>query len=446
MQERKWKWKYEIGDIIDNIKIINRKSEIVQVKSKNTKSGLSFVTKKYYQYKCLKCGFNGSIECYRNGKYLIDHWVDEEALVQGTRCACCHGTVVQTGINDVATTDPEVVQYFADKNLANKYSRSAKAKIDIQCPICGFINPTQATIYNLVWEGVSCFKCGKSISYPEKLMYFALKQLDISFALHKTFDWSKNIKNTFNDKRGNKEYDFYLPDYNLIIELHGKQHYSDGTPFNVYGERGRTLQEEQENDKLKEYLAIQNNYQYISIDCKESSLEYIKNSICNSKLKEHIDILNIDWAKCHKSSISGIKMLVINEKANNPNMSSFMLAEKYGVTRNTIINWLKQGAGICNYDAREELRKSGLYANHFRPVYSKELNMAFDSIKSAAAYVGIAAPNISACLALSNKQKCAGKHPITQERLSWEYISKDQYEDWCKLHNQPPKSLFISTN
>ena len=49
-------------------------------------------------------------------------------------------------------------------------------------------------------------------------------------------------------------YDFYIPELEAIIEVHGSQHYGQG--FEKVG--GRTLEEEQINDRLKEDLAKQN--------------------------------------------------------------------------------------------------------------------------------------------------------------------------------------------
>lgn len=404
-------WKYEIGDVIDSLKIINRKIEIKNKKSAN-------VTKKYYQYICLKCGFDGSKYCYKNGNFLEEYWIDEDAIAQGRRCACCHGTVIQTGINDVATTDSHVVKFFADKELSEKYSRSAKKKIDVVCPVCGFINPTQSTIYNLVWEGVSCARCGSSMSYPEKFIYFLLKQLNINFKIHETFKWSNG-----------KEYDFYLYDKNIIIEAHGNQHYDPKSSFGIY--TGRTFEEEQSNDKLKKDMAIKNGYIYIEIDCRKSNMKYISNSILNSRLVEYLNLNNVDWNKCNNQALGGMKIIVINEKRDNPNMSANNLADKYGVSRKTITSWLKQGSNICGYDPKKEWSKTYFYSGNYSPVYSPELKMAFMTIKEASEFVGTFASSISQCL--SGKLKYAGKHPETGEKLTWEQMTKEQYNKWKEL-------------
>ena len=54
---------------------------------------------------------------------------------------------------------------------------------------------------------------------------------------------------------------------------------------------------------------------------------------------------------------------------------------------------------------------------HAKGVYCIELDKAFGSIKSAAQYVGVHQGCISACL--RGKQKAAGRHPVTKEKLHW---------------------------
>ena len=54
---------------------------------------------------------------------------------------------------------------------------------------------------------------------------------------------------------------------------------------------------------------------------------------------------------------------------------------------------------------------------HAKGVYCIELDKEFGSIKSAAQYVGVHQGCISACL--RGKQKAAGRHPVTKEKLHW---------------------------
>ena len=50
------------------------------------------------------------------------------------------------------------------------------------------------------------------------------------------FEWSEN-----------KRYDVYIPYLNCIVENHGEQHYNNS----FKSLNGRTLEEEQKNDKYK---------------------------------------------------------------------------------------------------------------------------------------------------------------------------------------------------
>jgi len=63
--------------------------------------------------------------------------------------------------------------------------------------------------------GEGCSKCNKSKG--ENLIKEILTENNIQFEEQKKFDDLK-------DKR-HLSYDFYLPDYNLLIEYNGKQHY-----------------------------------------------------------------------------------------------------------------------------------------------------------------------------------------------------------------------------
>lgn len=411
------KWKYNIGDIVDNLQIVGKK--VIQ-----QKNGTFGSASRHYQYKCLKCGFDCRKKYYDNGELFNEYWVPEDGLAfRNNRCVCCNHHAVQPGINDVATTNPEVVQYFLDKNQANMFSRGSDKKVKRVCPICGTIQPTEASINSLVRLRNMCIKCGTYISYPEKLMFFILKSLNVNFQMHKFFDWSKHIYNAKNETYGDKEYDFYLVDYNVIIETHGAQHYKESIFFNKQIKR---LKEEQENDRIKKKIAEDNNVKYIAIDCSKSDVNFIRKNIENSELSSILNIQNVDWKQCNKDALYGIKALALQDKKNFPDISRDELSEKYGVSKYTIYRWLKNNADICNYNKEEEI----LRALPKNPVYSPELDMYFESGRVASDYVGINQHTLYSCLNGHNQH--AGKHPITGERLSWIRISKEEFINFKK--------------
>lgn len=409
------KWAYNIGDIVGNIKIINRKFNIENGVRRKT-------IIKLYQYKCLDCGFDGSEGYYKNGVYANEHWVTENDLKWNRGCACCGHIVVQPGINDVATTDPTAVDYFLNKIESTMYSRGSNRLIQSICPICGFIQPNMVKIQTLVLHGKECFHCGSSVSYPEKFLYFMLKQINVKFYIHKVFDWSKNIVNK-DGTVGNKEYDFYLPDQNLIIETHGRHHYDEKCSFSFCGAKGRTLEEEQENDRLKMNIAMQNGCNYIVINSRISRKEWMKQEIENSELSNLLNLTTVDWDRCDKDAVYGVKMNVILDKAKNPKLKIVELSNKYGFGTATIREWLKHGNSLCGY-VPKQLTKT--------PVYSPELNFAFFNVKRASEELHMWPARIYGCLNGRQGYATAGKHPITGEPLTWERWTTEQYNKWVK--------------
>lgn len=104
------------------------------------------------------------------------------------------------------------------------------------------------------------YKCPKcSLSRGEKIIH------DYCVSLGKKVSTQLILANK-------KRYDIYLEEDNLIIEIHGKQHYKE-TFYNIKGDkRGRrNLQQEQENDRVKEEYARSLNYNYMVIDYKEGN-------------------------------------------------------------------------------------------------------------------------------------------------------------------------------
>ena len=179
-------------------------------------------------------------------------------------------------------------------------------------------------------------------------MYSVLEQSGVNFETEKIFDWSKG-----------RMYDDYI-EYNglkIITEQHGIQHYIDH-PLN---KKSRNLKEEQENDKLKYNLAIQNGIDYyFTIDCRESTKEHIKNSIINSELFQILNINpeNINFDQCDKFASSNMAKQVCDYRNEHPGMTMKEIAPLFHVCHDTIRNWIKKGAklGWCTYEKFDDLK------------------------------------------------------------------------------------------
>ncbi len=291
---------------------------------------ITYGTFKKYYFKCLK-GIHES-----EFKSICDFTSGEKGVMDCRQC------------NVVIATHPELVKYFVNKEDVYKYSYGSQEKVDIICPNCKHIK--NMYIRSLIKHGMSCPKCGDGVSYPEKFMFNLLEQLlndNFQVQLSKTiFKWCNKYK-----------YDFYISKINCIIETHGLQHYKE---FN----RKTSLKEIQKNDKIKEILAKDNGISnYIILDCRDSELEWIKNSIMNSQLPNLLNFKekNIDWLKCHEFSLNSLVKMACdlwNKGMNNV----LLISIKLKLNRNTITRYLKQGVklGWCGYDPEEEMRKGGI--------------------------------------------------------------------------------------
>lgn len=329
-------WQFEVGQTIKDDKrdmiIIDKK--IIE-KYNEKEHYMSY--KKYYKYHCNKCGY--------------ESWRNEGDIKSKKICPCCCKSpqVIVKDINDVATTNPELVQYFINKEDACCVSYGSNKEVWLKCPKCG--NEIKETLNKFRKRNLSCSKCSDGVSYPEKFMFNVLEQLNLKVITQfgkVQQKWCKNYK-----------YDFYF-EYNnesYIIETHGLQHYDESMTFN------RTLEEEQENDKLKKELALANGINhYIIINSSYSELEWMKDNILQSELNNIFDLSNIDWQQSAKFGCKSLVKEVCeywNDKSEYESIKDVSKNFKI-VCEGTIRNYLKQGteAGWCNYDPKEESRKS----------------------------------------------------------------------------------------
>lgn len=331
-------FKIKVGQTFEeakrNFKIIDREYRLKEkIDSKSNSTYL--YNQKYYKYHCNKCG--------------AELWMIENDLLRGNGCACCKGLTVVRGINDISTTNPKMTKYF--KNVGDVYTHTyySNEKVIMKCPDCE--TEREMKIGYLYNYGFSCPVCNDGISYPEKLMGSVLKQLKIDFKTQlskTTFKWCNQYR-----------YDFYfnLNDEEYIIETHGKQHYKE-SGFKM------SLEEVQENDRIKKELALKNNIKeenYIIIDCRKSELEFIKNNIIHSKLNKIFDLNTIDWIEIDKKSQNNLVKEVcdywnLHNNINNENLTINEIGDIFYLDRHTSSKYLKIGNKLkwCTYDKNKE--------------------------------------------------------------------------------------------
>lgn len=272
--------------------------------------------------------------------------------------------------------------------------------------------------------GFGCNACSDGISYPEKFVICLLNQLKIKFIPQlsiKYFSWCDKYR-----------YDIYINSINGIIEIHGIQHYED-----INGSWG-TLEEIKNNDLIKEQLAKQNYINnYLILDCRQSDIDWIRNSIMTSILPFLLKFneSDVDWLKCHEYACNSLVKEVCDLW--NQGLTTTEIGDKVGLFNGTISDYLKKGRklGWCDYTIKQSRQRANSKTQKSRlkklpQIICLNTLEIFKNIHIASKKYNVNSQSIN--YVCQNKKYCksAGKHPITGEKLVWMY-----YKNYIKLQN-----------
>ena len=341
------------------------------------------------------------------------------------KCVVCHGKQVVKGFNDIATLDPEIASWFANKEETYIYTCHSNVKIEFICPTCG--HHLKKSLNQVSKDrDVRCPVCKDGISYPNKLMYNIMLQIkDRLDFLDREYqpEWCKF---PFRDYERQGIYDIYfgINGQQYIIEMDGALHYKDSKLSDL------TIEESQYIDKQKDKLAINNNILIIRIDCNyiglEDRYEYIKKNICSSILKDILPLHLIDFDEANRKSQQSL--LVESCKMWDKGYRVQDIIEEIGIHKCNVSLYLKTGQkyGLChNYSARESnIRSQG------RNVVCVNTREIFETIRDAEKYYNV--DGIGNCC--DGKTYSAGKHKETNEKLFWLF-----YEDYIKMSEEDIK-------
>ena len=246
-----------------------------------------------------------------------------------------------------AVTNPEIIKYFVNEEDAYKYSAQSGHVVEAKCPLCGYIKHYSiATLTNYTF---SCNRCGDNVSYPNKFMFHLLKQIGIDFIpeisrRHKGFQWLNNYRCDFYFIHNKKQY---------FIEMDGAFHHR-----NLF----MSAEHVQKNDRLKDELAHEHNINVIRINCNyddRNKFAFICKSIQQSNLLNIFNLCadDVDWVSCHEHGLSNLVVQAC-EYWNNGIENTTKIAKIIGVTRGTVLKYLKTGAelGWCTYSVDRAIK------------------------------------------------------------------------------------------
>lgn len=346
---------------------------------------------------------------------------------QDIGCPYCANKKVLKGYNDIATTHPHFVQFFANKDDAYKYSCGSSKKVNVICPQCGKMKDVKIIISNLIRQGFSCSYCGDGISYSEKLMALVLNKLNVNFIRQFTYD------------NGRHRYDFYVELWDAIFETHGIQHYKGWCGDEEDLIRQQNNDEYKRNDAINHGILEEN---YNEVDCRYSTLEWCRFNI-EKVLSKYVDITAItdeDWEVFDKEAQKNLTVIICNrweeEKNINGSVRVTDLAEEFGIERGTVTKYLKWGNenGLCKYDVEEE--RQARYERTSKKVYliSPSGKKWFEEPMSQsrlAKFSGIDVHTISSHRRMSKPFKC-GQNATYDSKYIGSYVVLA--EEWDKLH------------
>ena len=376
---KKSKSPFKIGEMYDK-KNGKGKVKVINIGRKNNKRSVV--------YKCFDCGEINE--------------VDDCTVKDGFYCPVCSNKKVVKGINDLATTNPEFLKYVVNAEDAERLSIGSKKKVQCRCPLCGY--KKMMAFDTLHRQGFGCNRCSDGLSYPSKFITALLSQLNVTFETEYEDEWSNG-----------RRYDYRIENYKCIIEAHGLQHYEGG--FDRAG--GKNLSQEQANDKYKRELAFLNGYSksnYVVLDCRKSNIDWIRNSVMNSKLPQILNFKDsdIDWLYCDKCANNSRIIEICKMWNSGLYKNTEEIAKKLGIHRSTVIRALNRGKvqNITDYNGNNELC-AALQQNSkikrrkvFQYNKNGELIKLWDSIAEASSILKLKSPNIINCC--KGKQKTCG--------------------------------------
>lgn len=330
------------------------------------------------------------VKCNSCGREFI---IVPRDVFNNKKCKCpeCEGRNYGLNKLPISITSPEFAKLVADQTLIGSLYKDERKYIECICPECN--QNVSVHLANSIRFGFKCPACSNTISYPNRLMYNILKYLNLNFENEFSADWL-----------GKYKFDFalYINDNNYIIEMDG------GIGHGGISRSDKHMPEELlQRDIEKDRLAYEHNFKVIRIDSRLSSLEYIKNQICSSDLKDIIPIDKIDWIECERKSQQSLLVKVCKYYNETSDKRLLSIAAYFDLATGTISEYLDKGTrlGLCN----RKIKRLGYFRETNIKVICVEDDKVFDSIKEASVYYNIDSSNLSKVLRRENKVTI-GKH------------------------------------
>lgn len=192
-----------------------------------------------------------------------EYTIRPDSLLRGSKCKKClhnrYSVEYRKTTEEYSKELHEVSQ--GEYSLISEYD-GAYTKVQLKHKECGheyWVTP------HMFYRGRRCPKW--NFSKGEVLVEKVLNSLEVTFESQKEFDDLRSIKNL--------SYDFYIPEYNVVIEYQGKQHYK---PVKHFGGE-KTFKIQQKNDSIKREYAKEKGIHLLEIPYTKYTFESILEEI-----------------------------------------------------------------------------------------------------------------------------------------------------------------------
>lgn len=361
---------YSINDIVNGLKIVkqtrrdkyNDKSYIVQ-----------------------------SIEHPKAPTYMVT----EMYLKHGGSCAYVTGKRIYEGnsLYSLKYIRDNIIDVERAKNIAPHSSKKELFKCENNCGVTKKMTPN-----SLLDRGFSCPNCSKNITYPERFIIEYLKIKNIPYKHQYKFSNSKR----------RIDFKVWINSIPYLLECHGIQHYKEQNSSvwkNAYSHTKKS-------DEVKRKFAKDNKIVLIELDCRYSDFNFIKEQVDNNIYLPSIveEEVNSICENIMRNSKYDVKSII---KDYNRGMTLKKVADKHSTGVTVVKNVLKQN--------NVKIRTNG--ESRTKLVKCIKTGDVYSSVKEISELFNIP-PNVL-YRHLNGERKTAGEHPITGEKLTWEYVEEE---------------------
>lgn len=206
---------------------------------------ITFQSNKKVWIKCAETDYHGSYKTECTTFYT------------GCRCPYCNPFASHKihPLDSFGNLYPKKAKYWSENNKKSPFEVSPRNgnKYKFMCQECGSEFERSLAILNRADTGVFCRECNSS--------QLEIKTKDVLVKYNIDYKTQIKYEDLLGLGNGNLSYDFYLPDYNLLIECQGEQHES----WQKTWMSKEDFEKQLEHDRRKREYAKKNNINLLEI-------------------------------------------------------------------------------------------------------------------------------------------------------------------------------------